>query len=119
MSEHSPPQEKNDPAIAHHNPVAKLISRMSIMQLTLVVVLALFLWQWLTGYRQTNDMQQELARRLAEMEGNNRASQVLAMQGLESVRELAAKVSLLETRYAEAQNQRAALEALYQDFSSS
>lgn len=87
--------------------------------MTLVVVLALFLWQWLAGYRQTNDMQQELARRLAEMEGNNKASQVLAMQGLESVRELAAKVSLLEARYAEAQNQRAALEALYQDFSSS
>lgn len=106
-------------AAKHHNPLAQIISRMSITQMTLLVVLAVFLWQWLAGYRQTNDMQQELARRLAEMEGNNKASQVLVMQGLESVREVAAKVSLLEARYAEADNQRAAVEALYQDFSSS
>lgn len=128
MNGQTPPPEQNNsstpeataaPVTKHHNPVANVISRMNIMQMTLVVVLAVFLWQWLAGYRQTNNMQQELARRLAEMEGNNKASQVLAMQGLESVREVAAKVSLLEARYAESQNQRAALEALYQDFSSS
>ncbi len=113
------PETTPAPAAKHHNPVANVISRLSIMQMTLVVVLAIFLWQWLAGYRQVDNMQQELARRLAEMEGNNKASQVLAMQGLESERELAAKVSLLEARYAEAQNQRASLEAMYQDLSSS
>ncbi len=101
------------------NPVAKIISRMNIMQLTLVVVLAVFVWQWLAASREVNTLQQDLARRLAEMEGNNKASQVLAMQAMESGRELAAKLSLLEAKYAEVQNQRASLETLYQDLSSS
>ena len=101
----------------HQNALAKVIVRMSVMQLTLAVVLALFLWQWFDAHRQIGSMQQELARRLTEMEGNNKASQVLVAQGQEATRELAAKVSLLEARYAESQNQRAALEALYQELS--
>ena len=113
------PETTPAPAAKHHNPVANVISRLSIMQMTLVVVLAIFLWQWLAGYRQVDNMQQELARRLAEMEGNNKASQVLAMQAMESGRELAAKLSLLEAKYAEVQNQRASLETLYQELSSS
>ena len=126
MSEQISPPEQNNPtplapaaatAAPPRNPVANIISRMSIMQMTLAVVLALFLWQWLAAHWQINNMRQELARRLAEMDGNNKAGQVLATQGLESVRELSAKVSLLEARYAEAQNQRAALEALYRDLS--
>ena len=119
MSEHTPPPEKDIHAAPQHNPVAKIISRMSIMQMTLAVVLLVFLWQWFDAHRQINNMQQELARRLAELDGNSKASQMLVAQGQESVRELSAKVNLLEARYAEAQNQRAALEALYQDLSSS
>ena len=100
-----------------HNPVANVISRMSITQMTLAVVLVVFLWQWYDAHRQMDNMERELARRLTEMEGNNKASQVLVAQGQEATRELAAKVSLLEARYAEAQNQRAALEALYHELS--
>ena len=106
-------------AAVHHNPVAHLISRMSLMQMTLAVVLAVFLWQWFDAHRQIDNMQQELARRLADMEGNNKASQMLVAQEQEATRELATKVSLLEARYAESQNQRAALETLYQEISGS
>ena len=118
MNEPTSPVEQT-PATKPLNPVAKIISRMNIMQLTLAVVLAVFLWQWLAASRQVNNLQQDLARRLAEMEGNNKASQVLAMQAMESGRELAAKLSLLEAKYAEVQNQRASLETLYQELSSS
>lgn len=121
MNEPTSPAEKNHPQIPARqlNPVARFLARMNLTQLTLVVVLALFLWQWLASSRQVDTLQQDLARRLAEMEGNNKASQVLAMQAMESGRELAAKLSLLEAKYAEVQNQRASLEALYQDLSSS
>lgn len=122
MSEQTPPVAPSNPAApsaAHHNPVANIIARMSIMQMTLAVVLLLFLWQWFDAHRQIGNMQQELARRLAEMDGNNKASQMLVKQEQESVRDLAAKVALLEAHYAEAQNQRAALETLYQELSSS
>ncbi len=118
QNQHIAPEASAAPVAAPHNPGATIISRMSIMQMTLAVVLVVFLWQWFDAHRQINNMQQELARRLAEMDGNTRVGQVLVTQGLESVRELSAKVSLLEARYAEAQNQRAALEALYQDLSS-
>jgi uroporphyrin-3 C-methyltransferase len=106
-------------AAPHNNPVANVIARMSIAQMTLAVVLVIFLWQWFDAHRQIVNMQQELARSLAEMEGNNKASQMLVAQGQEATRELSAKVALLEAHYAEAQNQRAALETLYQELSSS
>jgi len=107
------------PAPPHHNPLANVISRMNITQMTLVVVLALFLWQWFDGHHQLNSMQQEVAHRLTEMEGNNKATQVLVAHQQESTRELTAKMALLEAHYAKSQNQRAALELLYQELSSS
>jgi uroporphyrin-3 C-methyltransferase len=99
--------------------VANFIARMSIAQMTLAVVLALFLWQWFDAHRQIGNMQQELARRLSEMDGNNKANLALVRQEQETVRELSAKVALLEAHYAEAQSQRAALDALYQELSGS
>ena len=129
MNEQASPTEQNTPtapetpampAVAPtSNPVANIIARMSIAQMTLAVVLVVFLWQWFDAHRQIGNMQQELARRLTEMEGNNKASQLLVAQGEESTRELSAKVALLEAHYAEAQNQRAALDTLYQELSSS
>lgn len=119
MNEQASPPEAGPPPAARHNPVATFIARMSITQMTLAVVLALFLWQWFDAHHQVSEMRQELARRLTEMEGNNKASQLLVTQGQESTRELAAKVALLEAHYAETESQRAALEALYQELSSS
>jgi len=129
MNEQTPSIEPSSPAAPeipaapvatpHNNPVANVIARMSIAQMTLAVVLVIFLWQWFDTHRQIGNMQQELARSLAEMEGNNKASQMLVAQEQESTRELSAKVALLEAHYAESQNQRAALETLYQELSSS
>ncbi|MDP1637443.1 MAG: uroporphyrinogen-III C-methyltransferase [Candidatus Nitrotoga sp.] len=107
------------PTASVHNRVENIISRMSVVQIVLAVVLVVFLWQWFDTHLQINNMQQELARRLTEMDGNNKASQVLLMQVQESMRELSVKVNVLEAHSAEAQNQRAALESLYQDMSGS
>ncbi len=120
MSEPAPsPEHTPPPAATHHNPVAKLISRMSLAQMVLAAMLAIFLWQWFDAHRQIGAMQMELARRLAEMEGNNKAGQVLVAQVQEAVREQSARAALLEARYAETQSQRAALDALYQELSGS
>ncbi len=126
MSE-QPQAEKPTPTTQqpHVQPPARppllstLVSRLSITQMTMGVVLVIFLWQWFEAHREIGNMQQELARRLADMEGSNKANQTLTAQTQENVRELGAKLGLLETKYAEAQNQRAALEALYHDLSSS
>jgi uroporphyrin-3 C-methyltransferase len=107
------------PSQPHGNPVANLIARMTLTQLTLVVLVVIFLWQWLDAHYQLSQVQQEVARRLSEVEGMNKANQTLVSQNQELVRELGGKLSLLESKYAETQNQRAALESLYQDMSSS
>ena len=105
------------PRPAQKASVADRFARVSITQMTLVVLVAIFLWQWLDGHRAIGDMQQQLARKIAEMDGASKANQVLLAQEQGEVRELSAKVAMLEARYAESQNQRAALEALYNDLS--
>lgn len=104
---------------ANQNPLANLIAHMNLTQLTLAVLVVIFVWQWFDAHYQLNQVQQELAKRLTEMDGNNKASQTLLAQNQEVVRELGGKLSLLESKYAESQNQSAALETLYQEMSSS
>ena len=119
-----PENTRDDPADStelpyrsRKTPAANIFSRISITQLTLVVLVIIFLWQWLDGHRTISDMQQQLARKIAEMDGTSKANQMLLTQSQDQVRALSDKVTSLESRYAEAQNQRAALEALYNDLS--
>ena len=101
------------------NPLVSFFSRLNLTQLTLAVLVLIFLWQWIDEHYQINQVQQELAKRLTEMDGENKANQTLLTQNQEVVRELGGKLSLLESKYADSQNQRAALETLYQEMSSS
>jgi uroporphyrin-3 C-methyltransferase len=101
------------------NPLGRLISRLTLTQLTLAVLVVVFVWQWLGAHSEINQLQQEVARRMAEVEGGNKANQTLVTQNQELVRELGGKLSLLESKFGETQAQRAALETLYQEMSSS
>ncbi|HEX5338009.1 MAG TPA: uroporphyrinogen-III C-methyltransferase [Gallionella sp.] len=118
ITEHTPPASSPDlPHTARKTSVADVFARISITQMTLAVLVVIFLWQWLDGHRAINDMQQQLARKIAEMDGTSKANQMMLAQSQDEVRELSSKVASLESRYAEAQNQRAALETLYNDLS--
>jgi uroporphyrin-3 C-methyltransferase len=105
------------PRTSHKASVADVFSRISITQLTLTVLVVIFLWQWLDGHREISDMQQQLAKKIAEMDGNSKANQLLLAQDQDQVRELSNKVATMEARYAETQNQRVALEYLYNNLS--
>ncbi len=105
------------PRPAHKTSLADVVAHISLTQLTLAVLVIIFLWQWLEGNRAINDMQQQLAKKIAEMDVGSKANQMLLAQSQDQVRDLFAKVATLESRYAESQNQRAALEALYNDLS--
>jgi uroporphyrin-3 C-methyltransferase len=117
QTENTAPEAPAPIAPVHRNPLAEKFAHISFTQLTLAVLVVIFLWQWLDGHRAISDMQRQLAEKIAEMDGSSKASQILLAQSQEQVRELFVKVAALETRYAEAQNQRAALEALYNDLS--
>jgi uroporphyrin-3 C-methyltransferase len=107
-------------AIAKHkNPLARALSHLNLTQLTLAVVIVIFIWQWIEGKQQLNQIQNILAQRLSEADGSNKATQTLTLQSQELVRELGGKLSLLESKFAETQNQRSSLENLYQNLSSS
>src|SRR3989338_10431534 len=113
--ESAEPDTSVPPPPARKTPVVDFFSRISITQLTLAVMVVVFLWQWLDERRIINDMQQQLAKKIAETEGISKADRLLLMQSQDQMTELYAKVTMLETRYAELQNQRAALESLYND----
>lgn len=99
--------------------LADVFAHATLTQLTLAVLVLIFVWQWLAAHHDISVMQDQLAQKIAEMDGSNKANSVLLAKTQEDSRELAAKLTLLETRYAESQGQRAALEALYNDLSSS
>ena len=107
------------PQAQRSNRLGDLFSRVTLTQLTLLLLVVIFVWQWLDAHSQLNQTQQEVARRLSEVEAANKANQLLLAQNQELVRELGGKLSLVESKTAETQNQRAALEALYQEMSSS
>lgn len=122
MNEQTPPQENATPETPATGPrarlsVADVFARISVTQLTLAVLVALFLWQWLAGHMAIGDMRRELAEKIAQMDGVSKANQILLERSQDQVRELAAKMTALEAHQAEAQNQRVALEALYNDLS--
>ena len=81
--------------------------------------LALLGWQWLETRGRVADMQEDLARRLADSDTVAKESRALAKQAQENLQDLQGKVGALEARFSESQGQQVALEAMYQEFSRS
>jgi uroporphyrinogen III methyltransferase/synthase len=72
---------------------------------------------WLDARQRIDATQQELARRLRDIEADAREARSVARQSEEGQRDTRAKLVQLETRLAESQSQQLALEALYQELS--
>jgi uroporphyrin-3 C-methyltransferase len=94
-------------------------SRISITQLILVMLVIVFMWQWLDQRRIIDDMRQQLAIKIDEMQGGSKANRQLLKQSQEQVSELSVKVAALESRYAEVQTQRGLQENTNGDISAS
>ncbi|HEV3010131.1 MAG TPA: uroporphyrinogen-III C-methyltransferase [Burkholderiales bacterium] len=72
---------------------------------------------WLDARSRIAATQEELARRLRDIENDAREARSIARQSQEAGREAQVKVLQLEARLAESQSQQLALEALYQELS--
>jgi len=81
------------------------------------VVLALLAWVWLDARERIGATQEELARRLRDIEADARDARSMARQAQETMREVQARFGALEGKLADAQSQQAALESLYQELS--
>jgi uroporphyrin-3 C-methyltransferase len=74
---------------------------------------------WLDGRNRIGATQEELARRLRDIETDSREARALARRAEEAMREIQAKLGALETRLTESQSQQVALETLYQELARS
>ncbi|MDP1735046.1 MAG: uroporphyrinogen-III C-methyltransferase [Sulfuritalea sp.] len=80
--------------------------------------MALLVAQWVDTRMQVASLQQELARRLSDGDSVAKEGRALARQSQEALATLQGKVGVLEARLAETQSQAVALEAMYQELSS-
>ena len=94
---------------------ARARSRWRLAALLLVALGAVVAGLWLDTRGRIGATQEEMARQLRDIERESREARAIARQAQESLREAQAKLGALETRFAEAQGQQAALEALYQE----
>ncbi len=93
-------------------------SRTLILAVVAVVLAAgLTALSWLDARHRIAETQEELARRLRDIEADAREARSVARQGQEALRESQARLAQLEGKLAEWQSQQLALEALYQDLS--
>jgi uroporphyrin-3 C-methyltransferase len=85
----------------------------------LALALALGGLLWLDARSRIGATQEELARRLRDVEADAREARLAAREAQGGLREAQARAAQLEARLAESQSQQLALEALYQDLSRS
>jgi len=89
--------------------------RLRIVAVALVVLAAIVAGLWLDTRGRIGATQEELAKRLRDIETETREARTLGRQTQEAQREMLAKLGALETKVAESQNQQVALEVLYQE----
>src|SRR3954451_2111495 len=93
-------------------------SRLAVLALISVLLAAgLALLSWLDTRQRIGATQEELARRLRDIESDARDARAAARQAQETTREAQVRLGQLDARLAEWQSQQLALEALYQELS--
>jgi len=85
--------------------------------LWIVLAIALATGFWLDVRSRIDATQEEVARRLRDVEAESRSTRIAAREAQETSREMRTKLSALEQRLTESQGQQLALEALYQELS--
>jgi len=92
-------------------------SRVLLALVAVALAAGLATLYWLDARGRIGATQEELARRVRDIEADAREARSIARLSQEAVREAHVKVAQLEARLAESQSQSLALEALYQDLS--
>lgn len=93
-------------------------SALSVLALIVALGAAGFTaYQWHQDRGEETVLRSELARRLADMETQNKDAAMRVQQAAQTLRDTEVKVGVLEAKIAESQNQQVALEALYQELS--
>lgn len=89
--------------------------RLRLFALALTVLAAVVAALWLDTRSRIGSTQEELARRLRDMDNDAKEARAAARQAQDGLREAQARIGALEARVVESQAQQSALEALYQE----
>ncbi len=100
-------------------PRSPAATRFSPWLLVAVAALALVGWQWFETRHKLVDMQEQVARRLAEADAGSKEDRGALKQMREQVESLQGKLGAADARLTEFQSQSEALQALYQDLARS
>src|SRR5712692_7618746 len=100
-------------------PAASPRTSRTVLLALIAVVLALPIsgLSWLDARHRIDATQEELARRLREIESDAREARLVSRQAQEAMRDSQGRIAALEARLAESQSQQLALVALYQELS--
>lgn len=101
---------------ASANPAGRQWYRQPLAAVAVIAAVSLA-WQWYDSRQQISALQQELARRLAAADVENKQSRGVAEQVRDAMRDAQVKLGVLEAKLQESQSQQIALEALYQELS--
>jgi uncharacterized protein HemX/uroporphyrinogen-III synthase len=110
-------EDGNTPAQPPKETPARRSRTPLLLLVAIVLASALATVFWLDARQRIDATQQELARRLRDIEADAREARAVARQSDDALREARAKLTQLEGRLAESQSQQLALEALYQELS--
>ena len=89
----------------------------ALVLVAVILAAALATMFWLDVRNRIGATQEELARRLRDIESDAREARSVARQSQDFGRDAQVKIGQLETKLAESQSQQLALEALYQELS--
>lgn len=123
MNEILPPSESSQSAnpaaqqAASSKVDAKDRSRYPLIPVAFTVLAVLLAASWWSSHNALSSLREEVARRLLSGDSINNETKIVVKTAQENLKELQAKVNVLEGKQAEAQSQQLALEQLYQDLS--
>jgi uroporphyrin-3 C-methyltransferase len=98
-------------------PAARASRAPALAMIAVLLAAALAALFWIDTRQRLGSTQEELARRLRDIESDTREARALARQSQDSARDAQARIGQLEARLVEWQSQQLALEALYQELS--
>lgn len=102
------------------NDIARsMIRTHKVIYASLGLIALLLLGQWWVAQQEISSLREDMAQRLKSGEAVSAETKVLVRNSQESLKELQAKVNVLEGKQVEAQSQQLALEQLYQELSKS